>query len=142
MNSNIIDGKIKSYLVACLVTGIDVKINPTVLMPELVAHLNSTERIFDAEGDEDGIILHNKNDIPILYIKFNGERLTFTAFEMDEFTAFETQKEIGQALLNIVGFLQANGYEHMPSVLGSEAHVVRIANQRELEDTKPEDWIL
>ena len=52
----IIDEKTKSYLVACLVTGIDVTdAKASELMPDLVSHMNSTERIFWSQGDEDGI---------------------------------------------------------------------------------------
>ena len=103
----IIDKKIKSYLVACLVTGIDVTdAKASELMPDLVSHMNSTERIYWSQGDEDGIIIHDKNDVPLLYVMYNGNRMTFNAFDLDEFTAVESQKEIGYALLNIIGFLQ------------------------------------
>ena len=137
----VLDEKAKSYLIACLVTGIDVHETPAILMDGLVKHLNSTERVFWTEGDEDGIIVHDKNDVPFLYVMYNGKRLTFNAFEADEFLAVESNKMMGFALLNIIGYLQDGGYEFGPSIMGSEAHVVsQIVN--ETKDTKPEDWSL
>jgi len=139
----IIDEKTKSYLVACLVTGIDVTdAKASELMPDLVSHMNSTERIFWSQGDEDGIIIHDKNDVPLLYVMYNGERMSFNAFEMDEFTAVESQKEIGFALLNIIGFLQSSGFEFGPSILGSESHVVAKLSKDTLPESNPEDWSL
>ena len=138
----VLDEKAKSYLIACLVTGIDVIEKPTVLMNGLVDHLNSTERVFWAQGDEDGVIVHDKNDIPVLYVMFNGERITFNAFEQDEFSAFGSSKMIGFALLNIIGFLQDNAYDFGPSILGSEASVVSQMMNTTNRDEKPEDWSL
>ena len=139
----IIDKKIKSYLVACLVTGIDVTdAKASELMPDLVSHMNSTERIYWSQGDEDGIIIHDKNDVPLLYVMYNGNRMTFNAFDLDEFTAVESQKEIGYALLNIIGFLQSSGFEFGPSILGSESHVVAKLTEGTSTETKTEDWAL
>lgn len=137
-----IDEKVKSYLVACLVTGIDVTEDKSVLMPDLVEHMNSTERIYWAQGDEDGIIVHDKKDIPLLYLMYTGERMTFRAFEQDEFAAIDSQKEIGLALLNIIGFLQAKGLEFGPSILGSESSVVKNIINNTQDNTDPEDWVL
>ena len=41
MTEPIIDNKVKSYLIACLVTGIDVESKPDVFMTELVDHMLS-----------------------------------------------------------------------------------------------------
>ena len=138
----VLDEKAKSYLIACLVTGIDVVEKPAVLMNGLVDHLNSTERVFWAQGDEDGVIVHDKNDIPVLYVIFNGERITFNAFEQDEFSAFGPNKMIGFALLNIIGYLQDNAYDFGPSILGTEASVVSQMMNTTNKDEKPEDWSL
>lgn len=138
----VLDEKAKSYLIACLVTGIDVVEKPAVLMSGLVDHLNSTERVFWAQGDEDGVIVHDKNDIPVLYVIFNGERITFNAFEQDEFSAFGPNKMIGFALLNIIGYLQDNAYDFSPSILGTEASVVSQMMNTTNKDEKPEDWSL
>ena len=137
----VIDEKAKAYLVACLVTGIDVIEKPTVLMAGLVNHLNSTERMFWTEGDEDGVIVHDKNDVPFLYVMYNGTRLSFNAFDQDEFLAVGSNKMMGYALLNIIGYLQEGGYEFGPSILGSEAYVVENIVQ-DTKDSKPEDWAL
>ena len=138
----VLDEKAKSYLIACLVTGIDVVEKPTVLMNGLVDHLNSTERVFWAQGDEDGVIVHDKNDIPILYVLYNGERITFNAFEQDEFSAFGPNKNIGFALLNVIGYLQDNAYDFGPSILGTEASVVSQMMNTTDKAEKPEDWSL
>jgi len=138
----VLDEKAKSYLIACLVTGIDVIEKPAVLMDGLVNHLNSTERVFWAQGDEDGVIVHDKHDAPFLYVLYNGERVTFNTFEQDEFSAFGPNKMIGFALLNIIGFLQDNAYEFGPSILGTEANVVSQMMNTTTKGEKPEDWSL
>ena len=140
--TTILDEKAKAYLVACLVTGIDVVEAPSVLMTGLVDHLNSTERMFWTQGDEDGVIVHDKHDTPLLYVMFDGKRMTFNAFDQDEFDAFGNNKMIGFALLNIIGFLQENAYDFGPSILGTEAHVVEHLATQKADDTKPEDWAL
>lgn len=138
---SIIDDNVKSYLVACLVTGVDVTEDKNILMPKLVEHMNTTERVYWAQGDEDGIIVHDKNDMPLLYLMYNGKRMTFRAFEQDEFDAMNTQKEIGLALLNILGFFQIEGLEYGPSVLGSESRVVANINNTQ-NNTDPNDWAI
>ncbi len=140
MKQPIIDEKVKAYLVACLVTGIDVESKPEVLMAELVDHMNSTERVFWTEGDEDGVIVHNKNDVPIMYITYNGHRMAFRSFDEDEFDSLGKHSEMGFALLNIVGFLQGKDLTFQPSIMGSERHVVE-----HILDATPatsEDWSL
>ena len=141
MTKPIINDKVKSYLVACLVTGIDVKTKPDVFMAELVDHLNSTERHFWTEGDEDGIIVHNKYDVPVMYIMYNGSRMTFRAFEETDYTAMIDESGIGYALLNVVGFLQSKDFEFQPSIMGSEKYVVEHL-QDQSSNTKSEDWSL
>ena len=139
---NIIDEKTKAFLVACLVTGIDVTEVSPILMDGLVTHLNSTDRVFYAVGDEDGIIVHDMADNPFMYLMYNGHRLTFTLFGEDQFLTFDTNKIIGYALLNIIGYLQNEGYDFKPSILGSEAHVIENYVAKEKEETTPEDWAL
>ena len=135
----VLDEKAKSYLIACLVTGIDVVEKPVVLMNALVDHLNSTERVFWAQGDEDGVIVHDKDDTPVLFVIYDGKRITLNAFEQDEFAAFGPNKMIGFALLNIIGFLQDNAYDFGPSILGTEASVVSQIMNTTNKDEKPED---
>ena len=142
MTEPIIDNKVKSYLIACLVTGIDVESKPDVFMTELVEHMNSTERHFWTEGDEDGIIVHNKHDVPVMYIMYNGRRMTFRAFEEDDYTAMINRSEMGYALLNVIGFLQSKDLEFQPSIMGSEKYVVEHLTQEQSTDTNPEDWAL
>lgn len=142
MTEPIIDSKVKSYLIACLVTGIDVESKPDVFMTELVDHMNSAERHFWTEGDEDGIIVHNKHDVPVMYIMYNGKRITFRAFEEDDYTAMINKSEMGYALLNVIGFLQSKDLDFQPSIMGSEKHVVEHLAQEHSTDTEPEDWAL
>ena len=141
MTKPIIDEKIKAYLVACLVTGIDVESEPDVLMTELVDHMNSTERIFWTEGDEDGVIVHNKNDVPVMYITYNGRRIRFRAFEEDELDSINKHSEMGYALLNIIGFLQSKDLSFQPSIMGSERHIVETVGTLTGHDSS-EDWSL
>ena len=142
MTNDILDEKSKTYLIACLVTGIDIAEDSATLMNGLVGHLNSTERVFWAEGDEDGVIVHDKNDVPILYLAHNGTRLKFNMFEKDEFLEIGTNKNLGYALLNIIGYFQEKGYEFGPSILGSEAHVVAGITPDTGDTAKSEDWAL
>ena len=142
MTKDIIDEKTKSFLIACLVTGIDVESSPDHFMVQLVDHMNSTERVYWAEGDQDGIIVHNKYDQPIMYVAYNGSRMTFRSFDHDEFTAFENQREIGFALLNIIGFIQIKGLDFRPSILGSEAHTVNLEVDKKEPDEDASDWAL
>ena len=141
MPNEILDEKAKTYLIACLVTGIDIVEDPATLMNGLVEHLNSTERVFWAQGDVDGVIVHDKNDVPILYLMYTGTRLKFNVFEKDEFLEIGTNKNLGYALLNIIGYFQDKEYEFGPSILGSEASVVSgLTNNN--DNTKAEDWSL
>ena len=142
MSEKIINEQVKSYLIACLVTGIDVESKPDIFMTELVDHMNSTERHFWTEGDEDGVIVHNKHDVPVMYIQYNGRRMTFRAFEEDDYTAMINQSEMGYALLNVIGFLQGKDLTFQPSIMGSERHVIEHLTQEQPKDTKPEDWAL
>ena len=142
MAKDIIDEKTKSFLIACLVTGIDVESKPDIFMAELVEHMNSIERVYWAQGDQDGIILHNKYDEPIVNIMYSGERMTFKSFDFDEFTAYENQKEIGFALLNIIGYIQSKGLNFRHSILGSEAHTVNFEIDKKESDDKISDWAL
>ena len=143
MEQNIIDEKLKAYLIACLVTGIDVVAEPDSFVSELVEHMNSTERVFYAQGDEDGIILHDKHDLPLMYMIYDGQKLSFRIFEEPEYTDLMSKQEIGLAMLNILGFLQENKFQFVPSILGSQQQVVpSFMNTDDTSDTKDEDWAL
>ena len=142
MSKSIIDPKVKAYLVACLVTGIDVTCDQNEMMTGIVDHLNQTERMYWAQGDEDGVIVHDKRDNPVLYVMYNGARLSFRAFEQDEFLESGANRDLGLAVLNIIGYLQDNAFEFGPSILGTEAHVVAHLQKDEHDDSKPEDWAL
>ena len=138
--SNSFDEKTKTFLVACLITGIDVHEEPNVFMKNLVSHLNMSERQFYAEGDEDGIIVHDQMDQPFLSLLYNGSRLTFNTFGTDEYTITSSASTIGFALLNIINYLQENKYEFCPSILGSERNIFSPDDTD--EGTNAEDWMI
>lgn len=142
MSKAIIDEKVKAYLVACLVTGIDVTCDQNEMMTGIVNHLNQTERMYWAQGDEDGVIVHDKHDLPVLYVMYNGTRLTFRPFEQDEFLERGANRDVGFAVLNIIGYLQENAFEFGPSILGTEAHVVAHLQKDNTDNSNPEDWAL
>ena len=142
MTKGIIDERVKAYLVACLVAGIDVSCDQHEMMTGIVNHLNQTERMYWAQGDEDGVIVHDKHDIPVLYVMYDGTKLSFRAFEQDEFLERGANKNLGLAVLNIIGYLQDNAFDFGPSILGSEAHVVSHIQEQETDNTEPEDWAL
>lgn len=142
MENPIIDEKVKTYLIACLVTGIDVNKEPDVLMAGLVDYMNSTERMFWAQGDEDGVIIHDKHDNPLMNVLYDGKRMKFTTFDSDEFEVFGAKKNIGFSMLNIIGFLGSWELDFQPSILGSEAHVVEHLKNDDVSNSNPEDWSL
>ncbi len=144
MEDENMDPRTKTFLIACLVTGIDVIYDKREFMTGLVNHMNSTERIYWTEGDEDGVIVHDKNDQPLLYIIYTGERMTFRTFGEDEFTAMETRANTAFAILNVIDYIRKLELEFCPSVLGTEAHAVKsqVASSDDTSDTEEEDWVL
>ena len=115
MKNNIVDENVKAYLIACLVSGIHVEADPHEFMTGLVSHMNGlTERLYWATGDEDGIILHNKHDVPILSLVYDGATLKFMAFETDEFLELGMHKDAGLMLLNILGYIREIGLDCEP----------------------------
>ena len=144
MEQTIIDEKLKAYLAACLVAGIDVVAKPDIFMSELVDHLNGTERIFYAQGDEDGIILHDKHDLPLLYMIYDGQKLSFRVFEDSGYiSGVEPNQEIGLALLNVLGYFRDKDLQFVPSILGSQRQTVAsFIDQDDTSTTSAEDWAL
>ena len=144
MDNETIDKHMTTFLIACLITGIDVESSPHELMTELVTYMNSAERIFWTEGDQDGVIIHDKNDQPILYVIYNGKRMTFRTFDHDEFIAIESKTNIAYALLNVIGYLRSKELQICPSVLGSEALSINSQMEKsdDTSDTLDEDWVL
>ena len=140
--SNSFDEKTKTFLVACLVTGIDVSEEPNTFMKNLVNHINASERQFYAEGDEDGIIVHDQFDQPFLSLLYNGTRLTFNTFGVDEYTITSSASSIGFAILNIINYLQKNEYPFCPSILGSERNIFSPDEDNADEGTNAEDWMI
>ena len=120
----LMDEKTKTYLIACLVTGIDISYDPRRMMTGLVDHMNKVERPYWTTGDEDGVIIHNENEQPLLLIRYDGERMLFSAFEEDEFTVMETRKETAYSVLNIIEYLRDLNVAFCPSILGSESKTV------------------
>lgn len=141
MEETILDEKTKTYLIACMVTGIDVVYDRREFMVGLVDHMNSIERPYWTEGDEDGVIIHDKYDQPILSVMYTGKRMVFGSFDEDPFTAIQQRQNTGFAVLNIIDYLRKLELEFCPSILGSEAAVVQ--EQMPLsDDTEPSDWAM
>ena len=110
MEQPIIDKFVKSYLVACLVSGIHVESDPHYFMTGLVTHMNGLkDRIYWATGDEDGVILHDKFDVPILSLIYTNNVLKFSVFEQDEFLQHGMNRDAGLMLLNIIGYIRDEG---------------------------------
>lgn len=141
---NTITEQTKTFLIACLVTGIDVHYDKIDFMTGLASQINSGERIFWAQGDEDGIIIHDEMDQPILSIMYSGARMTFRTFGEDEFSAMDNQKNIGYVIINVISYIRSLGLDFCPSVLGSEASIARQGMELsdDTSDTDPDDWAL
>jgi len=139
-----IDEKTKTFLIACLVTGIDVSYDKIEFMRGLVDHMNSVDRPYWTEGDEDGVIIHDKHDRPLLCIMYSGTRMTFNTFDQDEFTILETQTSTGFAVINIIDYIRTLELEFCPSILGSESKNAgqEFATSDDTDDTNLEDWAL
>ena len=118
MKEKLINDNVKAYLVACLVSGIHVETDPHEFMSGLVSHINGlTERLYWATGDEDGVILHDKLDMPILSLIYNGTTLKFMLFETDDYLEMGMNKDVGLMLLNVLGYIKQEGLEHGPECI-------------------------
>lgn len=138
MKEKIIDDNVKAYLVACLVSGVHVVADPHEFMTGLVSHMNGlTERLYWATGDEDGIILHDKLDTPILSLIYNGTTLKFMLFGTDDYLGMGINKDAGLMLLNVLGYIKQEGLEHGPECI-QKTHDVTTAGMTDTID----DWSL
>ena len=138
MENRLINDNVKAYLVACLVSGIHVEADPHVFMTGLVDYMNSlTERVYWATGDEDGVILHDKLDMPILSLLYNGEILKFMVFETDEYLEAGMHKDAGLMLLNILGYIRQENLDCEPECARTEKTVVSPNH-----GATTEDWAL
>lgn len=140
MNETIIDSNVKAYLVACLVSGIHVEADPHEFMTGLVSHMNGlTERLYWATGDEDGVILHDKRDTPILSLIYDGVTLKFSLFSADEFLELGMHKDAGLMLLNILGYIREEGLDCEPESARVFKSVIPPSSSN---TTDQEDWSL
>jgi len=138
MKESIIDNNVKAYLVACLVSGIHVEADPHEFMTGLVSHMNGlTERLYWATGDEDGVILHDKRDTPVLSLIYDGATLKFAMFETDEYLEMGMHKDAGLMLLNILGYIREEGLECEPESSRVFKTVVPPSSSG-----SPDDWSL
>jgi len=138
MNENLINDHMKTYLIACLVSGIHVEQDQETFLPDLITYMNSLEeRTFWAVGDHDGVIIHDKFDVPILALRYNGKTLKFTVFTQDGEETPETNVVAGLMLINIIGFITELGIEHQPECM-------RVAKTQVSTTTQisPDDWAL
>mgnify|MGYP005673335977 CR=1 FL=1 len=143
MEDSIINDNVKSYLVACLVSGIHVKADPHNFMTGLVDHMNSlVDRVYWAQGDEDGIILHDKFDLPVLNLTYSNDTLKFMMFDQkDEYLELTSNKDAGFMLLNILGYIREQGLECEPEAV---RHMRTVASSTSPYDKTitQDDWSL
>lgn len=135
--NEIIDDNVKAYLVACLVSGIHVEDNPNKFMTGLVEHMNELkDRIYWAIGDQDGVILHDKYDVPVMSLIYDGATLKFSVFEQDNFIDTGMQKDAGFMLLNILNYIRERNLACEPEV------AYRAAKMHASAQTDQDDWSL
>jgi len=141
MKEPIIDDFVKSYLVACLVSGIHVESDPHFFMTGLVTHMNGLkDRVYWATGDEDGVIVHDKFDAPVLSLTYNNNVLKFMLFEQDEYFQEGLGKDAGFMLLNILGYIRDEGLQCEPVAMKTMRTVVPPTSSD--ETTTQDDWSL
>ena len=141
MKEPIIDDFVKSYLVACLVSGIHVESDPHFFMTGLVTHMNGLkDRVYWATGDEDGVIVHDKFDAPVLSLTYNNNILKFMLFEQDEYFQEGLGKDAGFMLLNILGYIRDEGLQCEPMAMKTMRTVVPPTSSD--ETTTQDDWSL
>ena len=142
MTDQIIDNYVKSYLLACLISGIHVEYDQASFLTNLVGHINSLEdRTYWADGDEDGVIIHDKYDLPVLALRYNGQTLKFTLFTSDDPNDHEFNTNAGLMLINIIGYIKELGIEHEPECMRVETVLIP-PEQHAGQTIRPEDWSL
>ena len=125
MKETVIDDNVKAYLVACLVSGIHVEDDPHEFMTGLVDHMNGlVERVYWANGDEDGVIIHDKHDVPVLSLTYRSHTLRFAMFANDEFLDHDVNTNAGLMLLNILGFIRERGLDCEPEAFRVQQTIV------------------
>ena len=135
MKETIINDNVKAYLVACLVSGVHVEADPHEFMTGLVSHINGlTERLYWATGDEDGVILHDKLDMPILSLIHDGMTLKFMLFETDDYLETGASKDAGLMLLNILGYIKEEGLECEPECYRNISTMVPPTSSESIDD--------
>lgn len=141
MKQPVIDNFVKSYLVACLVSGIHVEADPHYFMTGLVDHMNGLkDRIYWANGDEDGVIVHDKFDVPVLSLTYKDNVLKFMLFEQDEYLQQGLNRDAGFMLLNIIGYIRDEGLECEPMAMKNVRTIVPPPSSN--ETTSQDDWSL
>lgn len=121
----VIDINVKAYLVACLVSGIHVEDDPHEFMSGLVDHMNGLEeRVYWANGDEDGVIIHDKHDVPVLSLTYTNQILKFALFANDEYLDHSVNTNAGLMLLNILGYIREKGLDCEPEAYRVQKTVI------------------
>ena len=135
MKEPIIDDFVKAYLVACLVSGIHVEAEPHDFMVGLVDHMNGLrDRVYWAQGDEDGVILHDKFDMPIMSLTYKDNVLSFMIFDQDEYLELGMNRDAGFMLLNIIGYIRDSNLPCEPVAMRQSKIVVPPPSQQDQED--------
>lgn len=134
--SDVLTEQTKLFLVACMVAGIDVEYDNVDFMRGLVEHLNTAEREMWATGDFDGVIVHDKFDVPILFIKYDGQHLDFSIFGADSIE-HEGHLDAGYMVINVVSYIQSLGVSFAPGTMTPETFQL----EQEHNDDQ-DDWSL
>jgi hypothetical protein len=113
--------------------------DPNEFMTGLVDHMNGlVERLYWANGDEDGVIIHDKRDVPVLSLTYTSHTLKFAVFEQDPYLELGINQDAGFMLLNILGYIRERGLECEPEAFRVQKTVVPPSSS----NNNPDDWSL
>ena len=121
-------------MMAMLAHGVKIQHEPLDLMNGMIEYLNNAGRDWYATGDEDGVILHNKFEEPLLVCIYDGSILSFRSLAIEDISKPEYAFDIKTMLINIVGYITSisdscNPVGHSP-IVGEEVTT----------DVQDDDW--
>ncbi len=101
------DAKVKYFMINMLTKGVKISYQPEILMPGLADYINNCGRDWYALGDEDGVIIHNAYEEPLLICIYKNDVLSFNSPFSEQFDNIEYATDIKLMLLNIIGYLSS-----------------------------------
>jgi hypothetical protein len=115
--------------------------DPNEFMTGLVDHMNGlVERLYWANGDEDGVIIHDKHDVPVLSLTYTNQTLKFALFEVDEVLESGINRDAGLMLLNILGYIRERDLDCEPEAFRVRKTVIPPSSSNKQIDA--DDWSL